>query len=110
MRKSFFAAGFALMLLAPIIRAAPASAASSEKVRTYQGKVSSIIDGDSIKLSGIGREVRLIGVDAPESGECYYPQSKKFAQDELRGKGGRAADRQPREGNRPGSFVRVRQC
>ena len=86
MTKSYIAVGFALTLVALTVCSAPAAAeSSSDSTRTYEGKVTSIIDGDSIKVSGIGREVRLIGVDAPESGACYYRQSKEFAQDELKG-------------------------
>ena len=85
MRKSCIAVGFTLALLAPTIGAAPALAAPSSD-RTYQGTVTRIIDGDSIRVRGIAREVRLIGVDAPETGECYNRQSKGFAEDELKGK------------------------
>ena len=85
MRKSCLAASFALTLVAPIIGAAPAAASASDSSRTYEGTVMSIIDGDSIEVSGIDGEVRLIGVDAAESGECYYRQAKGFAQDELEG-------------------------
>ena len=85
MRKSCIAAGFALTLVAPIIGAAPAAASASEESRTYEGTVTSIIDGDSITVAGIDHEVRLIGVDAAEGGECYYRQAKGFAQDELEG-------------------------
>ena len=84
MRKNHIALGFALALIAPIISAAPAVAAPSSD-RTYEGTVTRIIDGDSIRVRGIAREVRLIGVDAPESGECYYRESKGFAEDELKG-------------------------
>lgn len=37
--------------------------------------VNNVIDGDTIKVNGTMR-VRLIGIDAPEAGECYYEDSK----------------------------------
>ncbi len=43
------------------------------------------IDGDTIKLTN-GERVRLIGIDAPEKGECYYEESRTYAQELLNGK------------------------
>lgn len=37
--------------------------------------VNNVIDGDTIKVNGTMR-TRLIGIDAPEAGECYYEESK----------------------------------
>ncbi len=39
-------------------------------------QVGQVIDGDTIKLKD-GTKVRLIGVDAPEKGECFYEQARK---------------------------------
>ncbi|MEM5805311.1 MAG: thermonuclease family protein [Candidatus Aenigmatarchaeota archaeon] len=36
-----------------------------------------IIDGDTFKLSD-GREIRLLGIDAPEQGQFYYDEAKNF--------------------------------
>jgi len=44
-----------------------------------------VIDGDTIKIQKNIR-VRLIGIDAPEKGECYYEQSREFAVDFLSNK------------------------
>ena len=43
-----------------------------------EGTVTDILDGDSIlvRLGSRTEEVRLIGVDSPERGECYYAQSR----------------------------------
>jgi micrococcal nuclease len=41
--------------------------------------VAEVIDGDTFKLQN-GTKVRLIGIDTPEKGECYYEE----ARDELR--------------------------
>jgi len=43
------------------------------------------IDGDTIKLPS-GERVRLIGIDAPEKGQCFYEESRQFAQSFLDGK------------------------
>ena len=37
--------------------------------------VNEVIDGDTIKIDG-NMKVRLIGIDAPESNECYYEESR----------------------------------
>ncbi|NQU85861.1 MAG: thermonuclease family protein [Mariniphaga sp.] len=37
--------------------------------------VNEVIDGDTIKIDG-DMKVRLIGIDAPESSECYYEEAK----------------------------------
>jgi cell division protein YceG involved in septum cleavage len=52
------------------------------------GSVIDVLDGDSILVRIRGRtdEVRLIGVDAPEHGECYYPQSRAATTQWLQGK------------------------
>jgi micrococcal nuclease len=47
--------------------------------------VTRVTDGDTIRLSGVGR-VRLIGIDTPEvfgERECYGPQASAFARREL---------------------------
>lgn len=41
--------------------------------------VSEIIDGDTIRLAN-GTRVRYIGIDAPETGECYAQEAKQFNQ------------------------------
>ena len=37
--------------------------------------VTEVVDGDTIIVGG-NTEVRLIGIDAPESGECYYEEAQ----------------------------------
>ena len=89
-RKSSIAAVVALVLFVPVMGAAPALAASEAgKERVYQGVVTGIIDGDSIRVNldrGPTREVRLIGVDSPEKKTCYHDKSKAFAVSRLKGK------------------------
>lgn len=43
------------------------------------------IDGDTIKLAD-GERVRLIGIDSPEKGQCFYEESRQFAKELLDGK------------------------
>src|SRR3989344_9484453 len=38
--------------------------------------VSRVIDGDTFELAD-KEVVRLVGIDAPEAGECYYDESKE---------------------------------
>lgn len=45
-------------------------------------KVSKVIDADTITLEN-GQKVRLIGIDGPEKGECFYDESLKFTKDLL---------------------------
>ena len=42
-----------------------------------QGLVTRVVDGDTLRarIDGSTERVRLIGVDAPERGECYYERS-----------------------------------
>lgn len=40
-------------------------------------EVTFVIDGDSFTVEG-GREVRLIGVDAPERGDPYYEEARQL--------------------------------
>ena len=52
-----------------------------------QGLVTSVVDGDTLRarIGGATERVRLIGVDAPERGECYFARStellRELAQD-----------------------------
>jgi len=39
--------------------------------------VKEVIDGDTLILAS-GEHVRLLAVDTPEKGECYYQESKDF--------------------------------
>jgi endonuclease YncB( thermonuclease family) len=94
MRKRYLLAGVTAALAVPLVAATPASAAeassaaSSAKARSYSGRVSSVIDGDSIRVRIHGRtqEVRLIGVAASSGQRCYASQSKRFAQRKLDGR------------------------
>ena len=90
MKKGSIATFVALVLAMPVMGATPALANSRINAeRNYQGIVTSIIDGDSIRVNlddGPTREVRLIGVDSPEKKRCYHEKSKAFAGSRLKGK------------------------
>ena len=47
-------------------------------------EVFDVVDGDTIKLDRT-TYVRLIGIDAPESGECYYDEAKEVLMDLVKG-------------------------
>jgi len=48
-------------------------------------EVVSVIDGDTIKIKDNIR-IRLIGINAPDKGECYYEESRQFLKEFLEGK------------------------
>src|SRR3989344_2921655 len=53
----------------------------SELAGLYTGQaplfpVARVIDGDTFELSD-GDVVRMLGIDAPEEGECFYEESKE---------------------------------
>ncbi|MBU4348460.1 thermonuclease family protein [Patescibacteria group bacterium] len=48
-------------------------------------KVERVIDGDTIELED-GDVVRLVGIDAPEKGECFHKESTKALVDLIEGK------------------------
>lgn len=43
-----------------------------------------VVDGDTFDLSD-GRRVRMLGVDAPDKGECGYEEAREFARARLFG-------------------------
>src|SRR5688572_915442 len=57
-----------------IVKETELDALKSGGVATY--KVARVIDGDTFELAD-GDVVRLLGIDAPEEGECYYQESKQ---------------------------------
>lgn len=48
-------------------------------------EVARVIDGDTLELSD-GDVVRLVGIDAPEEGECFYNESKSALKELVEGK------------------------
>lgn len=51
------------------------------------GTVREVLDGDTVVVDNAAAKVtvRLIGINAPESGECYYNQSSGFLEDRVAG-------------------------
>lgn len=47
---------------------------------TTSGVVTSVVDGDTLDVEGVGR-VRLVGIDTPEVGECGYDQARERLSD-----------------------------
>lgn len=47
--------------------------------------VTKIVDGDTVVIEG-GISVRLIGIDAPERGDCFFEQSKNELEEQILGK------------------------
>jgi len=45
-----------------------------------QGVVTRVVDGDTLRarIEGSTERVRLIGIDAPERGECYYSRATEL--------------------------------
>jgi len=50
-----------------------------------RAKVTAIIDGDTIEIEG-GERVRYIGIDAPETDECYGPEATEANRELVEGK------------------------
>jgi len=48
-------------------------------------KIVNIVDGDTVDIE-TGDRIRLLGSDAPDRGECFYYESKAFAEELLRDK------------------------
>ena len=75
MRFSWSKAGLAALCVALVLSAAAAftDAATSSASRAHEAAaVTSVVDGDTLRLRG-GRRVRLLQIDTPELGssECY---------------------------------------
>ena len=47
--------------------------------------VTKVVDGDTVVIGG-GITVRLIGIDAPERGNCFFEQSKNELEEQILGK------------------------
>jgi endonuclease YncB( thermonuclease family) len=110
MKTVYIAGGLAAALAVPLVAAAPASAATGAattaaatataatspsvivtpmaRVRSYSGTVSSVIDGDSIRvrINGRSREVRLIGVAAASGSACYASKARRYTNSKLDGR------------------------
>lgn len=70
------------LLLLGVVLSWPAGSALCLLFETFQGKVVTVKDGDSIVVRRDGKEVqvRLNGVDAPEKGQAFGNRARKFTQ------------------------------
>jgi endonuclease YncB( thermonuclease family) len=59
--------GFGLLLVC--IAATSCAELATGKRETVSGRVTRVIDGDSLKISGVDADIRLWGLDAPEWNE-----------------------------------------
>ena len=59
------------LAVAGAIVALATSACGGDEGAATRGVVSTVVDGDTIDVAGVGR-VRLIGIDTPERGECGF--------------------------------------
>jgi endonuclease YncB( thermonuclease family) len=76
------------VLTVALVSAAAALAAPDGRF-TQAGTVSNVIDGDTLDVmlsSGKRERVRLIGIDAPERGDCYAAQASSRARALAQGK------------------------
>ncbi len=70
------------------------------EVAERQGLVTNVVDGDTLRarIGGSIERVRLIGVDAPERGECYFTRStellRELAEDKVVGVEGDSTQRE----------------
>lgn len=69
----------------------PSQEISSLKKQNVKGieanskQVKSVIDGDTLSLT-TGEKIRLIGINAPESGQPYFDKAKNLIEDLIQGK------------------------
>ena len=64
----------------------PASSPSPEGAWVIEkAKVMAVIDGDTIEIDG-GETVRYIGIDTPETDECYGPEATEANRELVEGK------------------------
>jgi micrococcal nuclease len=53
-----------------------------------QGSVTRVVDGDTlrVRIDGSAERVRLIGINAPERGECFYARATELLQSLTQGR------------------------
>jgi micrococcal nuclease len=63
----------------------PGAEPTSGPYTTRTATVTSVIDGDTVWVNG-SEKVRYIGIDTPETNECYYQEAKDRNRDLVGGK------------------------
>ena len=74
LRKAYLLLVLAATALTCVATAAPATAVSAGAF-TYRGTVTHVVDGDTLNVrltTGKTERIRLIGIDTPERGVCYF--------------------------------------
>jgi len=78
MRKSYLGLLLALVALTSVAVGRGASPAMTAGAFTYRGTVTHIVDGDTLDVrltNGKTERIRVIGIDTPERGVCYFSQA-----------------------------------
>ena len=78
MRKTYLWVVLALAALTSVAAGRAESPAVAGGAFTYRGTVTHIVDGDTLDVrltSGKTERIRLIGIDTPERGVCYFSQA-----------------------------------
>jgi endonuclease YncB( thermonuclease family) len=78
MQKAYFGFVLALAALTCVAAGTAASPAAVAGAFTYRGTVTHIVDGDTLDVrltSGKTERIRLIGIDTPERGSCFFSQA-----------------------------------
>ena len=57
----------------------------TQNAKTYSAVCRYVVDGDSLYLRGLKKQIRLWGVDAPERDEVGYQQAKNALRDSAQG-------------------------
>ena len=72
-----YLAGFFIVLLAVVgsMGSMESNLSSGPEMQDGLVEVTRVVDGDTIIISG-ERKVRLLGINAPESGDCFYEESR----------------------------------
>jgi len=68
-----------------VTRACPSEPSATASCPMVKAKVVVVIDGDTIEIEG-GERVRYIGIDAPETNECYGPEATQANRELVEGK------------------------
>jgi endonuclease YncB( thermonuclease family) len=78
MRKAYLCLVVLLTSLTSVAAGSADSPAATVGAFTYRGTVTHIVDGDTLDVrltSGKTERIRLIGIDTPERGVCYFSQA-----------------------------------
>ncbi len=78
MRKTYLWLLLALVALTSVAAGRAESSAVAGGAFTYRGTVTHVVDGDTLDVrltSGKTERIRLIGIDTPERGVCYFSQA-----------------------------------